>query len=147
MVINDVVWQKSKMSMLRGTLLIDNNNMAFTKDKEKPTYTSGYTVGSRTYVKKDEYYSQKFDSFLGGVFKKLFGVKEKFSLSCTDVKVVESSVTPYPKYEYSGMTMKAVDGQFTYNAQVKIVAGDAEYLLSKSYDAEDEAKSFECHFK
>ena len=145
MVIDDVVWQKSKISQLRGTLTTDGGNLAFHKSDEPENYISGYTIGNTTYVKKDEYFGRKLNSFLGKIFKKVFGVKEDFTVAKSDVRSLKSLVMKGPKFDYQ--QSKMLEDQFTYTAQISFTANGAEYGLMKNFDAEDEAKAFENCFK
>ena len=78
-------------------------------------------------------------------YKKVFGVKEDFTATKSDVRSLKSLVMKGSKFDYQ--QSKMLEDQFTYTAQISFTANGAEYGLMKNFDAEDEAKAFENCFK
>ena len=137
-------WKKSKTKQIPGNLVIDGDSVAFSKD-ERDIYTSGYEIGGRQYVKKDEYYGKKVDKFVGGLFKKATGEKEDFVLSKSDISGLTVTAAQIPRLDPS-KNYQIIKGEFDFTVMLAFSAKGEKYELQFPGSPEDRSKEIESYF-
>ena len=135
-----VYWRKSKMKQIPGNLIIDGDNIVFTH-KDMDTYTGGYQMGGRRYMRSDEYASMKFNKFLSNLFKKIAKVKEDFAFSKSDIRNL--SVTSMECPQLDPKTYRPIPGKIDYIAMANFSVNDETYELSFSGTPEDRSAEIE----
>jgi len=129
-----VYWRKSKMKQIPGNLIFDKDNVVFTK-QDFDSYASGYQMGGKTYVKKDEYYAKKFNNFFANLFKKAAKIKEDFAFAKSEISDLNVSEMESPRLDPKKY-YRPIPGEFDYIVMVNFSVAGENYELSFQPSAE-----------
>jgi hypothetical protein len=122
MTIKNVYWKQSNTKQILGLLIIDGENVVFTKDE------TDYMNGSVRIMRKDQYRQEKAAGLMSKLFKKATGAREDFAFTKPDLQGLSVSTQKYPKQDPK--TYRAVPGMFNYAVSIKFTADGDAYELS-----------------
>jgi hypothetical protein len=139
MTIKNVYWRQSKTKQILGLLIIDGENVVFTKDE------TDYQNGGVRIMRKDKYLQEKTTGFISKLFKKAAGVREDFGFTKSELQELSVTTEKYPTQDPK--TYRAIPGEFNYAAAIKFSADGADYELSVSGQPEGYAAELEALLK
>jgi hypothetical protein len=122
MTIKNVYWKQSNTKQILGNLIIDGENVVFTKDE------TDYANGGVRIMRKDKLAQEKATGFMSKLFKKATSAREDFGFVKSELQGLSVSTQKFPKQDPK--TYRAIPGVFSYAVSIKFTADGAAYELS-----------------